>query len=1289
MNFVSKLFRILYRSGWALAVTVLVLLALYASAGRYFIQFLPDYSDRLVQLVKERTDADLSLSRPVAGWTGLSPLLKVESLSLSRAGVTAVTLSGAHVKAGLLSGMLTRGSVDILELRADRVDLHLHQDEDGNWRFAGQPLASEEPAKLDLLSIVMGIREAEVKALSLVLHYANGEQANLWGQRLRLAGDSGFRRLKAGLGIEGSRPTRLIAELAGDPRSDRFKFKAYLRLENSSFATVAPLLGRYQPLADVEGNGELWFTLNGNLQAQWQGQLRVPKLVVGKLWESNHEVTSAGFEFAGHLVNGRAKTWFSRLDFYWEDQYVDWGGLRFSFATDAPDTLRLVLPSLDIGLNQRRLINSGALPPKLADVLSELAPQGLIRNLKVDVPLDNLDDLRVAGELSSLVLESWRNAPSVRGLNGYIEAGVKGGELTIDSGRFLLGLPPVYREPLEFASLAARLQWKILDTQLRIRSGLIRAHDGDGRIGGRIALTLPLSADTEEEPEMALLVGLSNADASQRHQYLPAALSDGLRRWLDESIVRGRIAAAGFMFNGSLKNPEQRSLQLAVDGRDFALDYHPDWPGLAKADVDLLLDGDQVHVRTDRAQIYQDVALNDIDVSIGSAADSTVLLKVKAKADAPLISALRVLRESALREQIGSAFDDWSGQGRVEAALDLNIPLSDGLAPQARVHANVLADYVELENLRLRLDKVRGPLVFDSATGLNGRDIQAEVFGRPASINVSQSPGKPVLVNAKGRADVHSVRDWLQQPLIGFAQGEAAYNVDISVGDERAHLKASSDLFGVAIDLPPPLGKPMRESRLLELDIPLNRQPLQIDVTIDRLGRLLLGFDDSQQFSGGSFAIGNHPIPPPPRGLFAVVGELSSANLDAWLAVMDRFQSMGGKESGDPLPIVVENVKVDAFEALGSVWESVTLNADNGAKGQQPWQFTVSSPRVDGRIIVPRAAPLNIELSRLQLPATTPAPASADGAPRSLLASVQPKLLPELDFSVSQLIVGDKPWGSLAFAMRKREQGVVLRNLSGNLRGLQLGADGRPLELVWQRTANGDSTRLAGRVAVKDIGNVLRNWEFERVMESRSGQVDMDLQWPAAPDLFSPQGLSGTTTLSFDNGRFLRGSEAASGTLRMVGILNFANVIRRLQFDFKDVFEKGIHYDRIRGGMNFQSGLMSIPKGLEIEGPSSNFKISGSLDFNTDLTDMKLLATLPLSSNLPWVAAFIAGLPAAAGVYIASKVFEEQVDKASTLEYSVKGPWQNPQLEFIGLFGERLPEGGDSSRKKMRGPGNR
>ncbi|MBB3047121.1 uncharacterized protein (TIGR02099 family) [Litorivivens lipolytica] len=1284
MTLISRLFRILYRSCWALAVSVLVLLALYASAGRYFIEFLPDYSDELVTLVKERAGADLSLERPIAGWTGLSPILDVQSLDLSRDGLPAVTLTGAHVKLGLISGLITRGSVDVLELRADQVDLHLHEDDAGKWTFAGQPLVGSEPANLDLTSILMGIREAEVKAVSVVLHYASGDDAHLWGQRLRLAGDSGFRRLKAGLGIEGSRPTRLIVELNGDPRDTDFQLDAYLKLENSSFSTLAPLLGYYQPLAELEGNGELWFALNGDRQARWQGRLEVPKLSLGKLWESHQDVTSAGLNFAGRVIDGQARTWFSQLDFYWEEQYVDWSGLQLSFAPEAADRLRIVLPSLDFALTQKRLINSGAIPVNLAEVLADLAPQGRIKNLQVDIPLADPKTARLSGELSAVVLESWRNAPSVRGLSGYIEANASGGELTIDSNRFLLGLPSVYENPLELASLATRLQWQITEDVLRIRSGLIQARDGDSRVGGKISLTLPLKANSAIEPEMALLVGLSDADVSQREQYLPSALGDGLKQWMDESIVRGRIESAGFLFSGSLKNPDERRIQLALDGRGFALEYHPDWPGLAKADVDLLLDGDEVTVRAESAQIYKDIVLSDIDVAIGLDKTDDVWLAVKAKAAAPLPSALRVVRESALRNQVGSTFDEWAGRGSVEAVLDLNIPLTPNREPVARVHANIDAKQVELQNLRLKLEDLRGPLVFDSSTGLNGRDIQATVFGKAAQINVIQNPGKPVLVNAKGRADVTSVRDWLQQPLIGFAQGEAAYNVDISVGEDRAHLKASSDLFGVAIDLPHPLGKPMQESRLLELDIPLNRQPLEIDVTIDRLGRLLLGFDDSQAFSGGSFAIGNHSIPPPPRGLFMVVGELPSADLNAWLAVMDRFQRMGSKEGGQPLPIVVENVKVEAFDALGNVWESVLLNAHNGIEGRSPWQFLIAAPRLEGKVIVPADGPLQIDLVRLQLPS---APSPAEGEKVSLLANVQPSLLPELDFSVQQLTVGDAHWGSLAFAMRRREQGVLLQDLRGNIRGLRLG-EGRPMELEWLRTEAGDSTRLNGRLAVADIGSVLQSWDFERVMESRSGEAELALSWPDTPDLFSPNIVSGSTSLSFNNGRFLRGSDAASGTLRMVGLLNFANVIRRLQFDFKDIFEKGIHYDRIRGRMQFDDGLMRLPGGMEIEGPSSTFKISGSLDFNTDLTDMELLATLPLGSNLPWVAAFVAGLPAAAGVYIASKVFEEQVDKASTLVYSVKGPWQNPELEFVRMFGEEA-EKGDAERKKMRGAGGR
>lgn len=118
--------------------------------------------------------------------------------------------------------------------------------------------------------------------------------------------------------------------------------------------------------------------------------------------------------------------------------------------------------------------------------------------------------------------------------------------------------------------------------------------------------------------------------------------------------------------------------------------------------------------------------------------------------------------------------------------------------------------------------------------------------------------------------------------------------------------------------------------------------------------------------------------------------------------------------------------------------------------------------------------------------------------------------------------------------------------------------------------------------------------------------------------------------------------------------------------------------------MQLQDGVMRIPGAIAIDGPSSTFRISGSLDFNTDQTDMELLATLPVGSNLPWVAALISGLPVAVGVYIASKVFKEQVDRVSSIAYRVRGPWQNPDLQFKRLFGDAVSlESPDSEADKL------
>jgi uncharacterized protein YhdP len=63
-----------------------------------------------------------------------------------------------------------------------------------------------------------------------------------------------------------------------------------------------------------------------------------------------------------------------------------------------------------------------------------------------------------------------------------------------------------------------------------------------------------------------------------------------------------------------------------------------------------------------------------------------------------------------------------------------------------------------------------------------------------------------------------------------------------------------------------------------------------------------------------------------------------------------------------------------------------------------------------------------------------------------------------------------------------------------------------------------------------------------------------------------------------------------------------------------------------------------------------------------------LVVTLPLAKNIPWVAALAGGLPIAAGAYILSRVFEDQVAQLSSGVYSVTGDLAKPDVKFERIF---------------------
>ena len=142
----------------------------------------------------------------------------------------------------------------------------------------------------------------------------------------------------------------------------------------------------------------------------------------------------------------------------------------------------------------------------------------------------------------------------------------------------------------------------------------------------------------------------------------------------------------------------------------------------------------------------------------------------------------------------------------------------------------------------------------------------------------------------------------------------------------------------------------------------------------------------------------------------------------------------------------------------------------------------------------------------------------------------------------------------------------------------------------------------------------------------------------------------------------------------MVGLFNFANWLKRLQLDFSDVVGQNLAYNRLGGTLSFDQSILSLDEPLKIKMPSGKMTMAGEFDLDLETVDAKLVATLPVATNLPWLVGLTGGLPAALGVYATSKLVEKQVDRISSISYVVSGPWDAAEVAVDKIFAAELTE---------------
>ncbi len=1254
---------------WTAIVIFIVSLAFYVSVGRFLMNNIAQVQTDLLREVNARLNFVVEVDDLRGGWESLSPYLELKGVRVagSKHRLAAVEVRELRLGFNVLGSLASR-SLQLYSLVADDVDLHGDIDSDGKLSLPGVP-SGEALLVEQFVNFVLNTEHLGVTDFEASLHY-KGRERHLFGN-FQLLRDRQFRRLNASLFNPDERSRlRILAEGHGNPmKSKRFDADMHVHFRASDAESYSDLAELFD-MQIFKGNmeSELWL----NIRA---GELRAAASVAA----SDFHFSSPGDDEAPIVLDSlSALVRLDRKKGVWEfgASDIQLSGAEQQFLLDGVSgtfenqRLEFQVADIDAGSLVDYALTERLLPTENRDLLAVLAPSGHFTRMQVTV--ENVSRFRASWELEAnfdnLSVASWRNTPAIKNGSGFLRLGQNSGVLQLDAHDFGMGLPAVYEHMLDYRDFRTELAFSLEDNRLDFWSGRFIGNSDEGQVTGLFALTVPFDASSTRGIEMDLVVGLENGHPRSRNKYLPYTLPSNLLAWLETSLGEGLITEGGFIYRGSLRKGliPHRSIQLFFDVQDTELNYHPEWPSLSSLDATLFIDNKEVRGFAREARLF-DSQVRGVEVNIEPDVDGRLSLRIQGSLSGPAQDGLRVVNNSPLRQLTGDTFDDWELDGSLVADVQLGLSLNDlSQAPVVDLSASFEDVHMHTGKLGVEVESVTGVLDYRTDTGFSASSVSGNLWGQPLTGQITQ--GLKEDDGGLGDLDIHvaglvhsdSLRDWLQLDMLRVAKGTTNADIHIIVppgGQPR--IEVATMLEGVSLDLPEQFAKTAQTSRPLQLIMPLTNGSREMTLVMDNATWLNLRFGGGELMAA---SIGFTRSEPADQDNHLVIGgELERFEWDAWHKFAEDyvFSETETAKSDAGMSLTVRDLQVGEARAFGQAFADVTLSA---RQKEALWELDYAFGWLRGKASFTRdLSELSLQVNYLDI----------DTVPESLLSSLEQGEgvsweLPDTDVVISGLHSGGQALGQVQFTVQQNGDNYHFARIEGDLRGLLLGGD-EEFTLDWRRSGGEPVTSLRGPARFVNFGDVLEGYAYDEIMETNSGAFALDMTWPGAPNDFSLAGTRGRVGVAIDEGSFLKSSAAAEGTLRVMGILNLAEFVRRLSFDMNYLFKSGIPFDSITGELLFEKGQIEVPQ-MDVLGVSSRFQFVGLIDVNDATIAGELVTTLPVASNLPWIAALIGGLPAAAGVYVVSKVFTEQVDRFSSGIYSIDGPWEDPQVKFERIF---------------------
>ena len=274
------------------------------------------------------------------------------------------------------------------------------------------------------------------------------------------------------------------------------------------------------------------------------------------------------------------------------------------------------------------------------------------------------------------------------------------------------------------------------------------------------------------------------------------------------------------------------------------------------------------------------------------------------------------------------------------------------------------------------------------------------------------------------------------------------------------------------------------------------------------------------------------------------------------------------------------------------------------------------------------------------------------------------KSFPALNIKSKHVKTADVVLDNVHLILNPEEDFISIDKLSFKNLNLEMNSSGK-----WFRS-NEEITEISADIKSENFGQALAGLGYPKTLKGGTLTAKLVGRWSGSLEDFSFSATDGDLDFKIVNGQINELDKGTQALGQVLGLFSISSIPKRLSLDFSDFFSRGLKFDDLNSKVTFNNGIADTKKMLII-GSFGEMRLSGKSDLVKQTHDQTLIFIPDLSSTSLVTGAVIGGpIGAAASIFYDRllKEFGLDTNKLAGIEYSIKGPWEKPEIKVTQSF---------------------